>query len=128
MGKPSLLIVAALILIAPIGDGWRIMPSDTQNIRQYAQAQVNQKNWVCLDELWERESSWRTRKDPHRAVNRSSGAYGIPQALPASKMASAGPDWRFNAQTQVRWGLDYIDKRYGSACKALEHHNKKGWY
>jgi soluble lytic murein transglycosylase-like protein len=100
-----------------------------QNIRHYAESQVSATDWICLDELWDRESSWRTKKDPHRAVNRSSGAYGIPQALPASKMATAGKDFRFNPKTQVKWGLNYINQRYGgSACKALEHHNRKGWY
>ena len=122
------MIVEALLVIAPIADGWRITPIKEENIRYYAESQVSVANWICLDELWDRESSWRTKKNPHRAVNRSSGAYGIPQALPASKMASAGKDYRFNPKTQVNWGLNYINERYGSACKALDHHNKKGWY
>jgi hypothetical protein len=122
------LIVEALLVMAPIADGWRLTTLKEENIRYYAEVQVSPANWICLDELWERESSWRTRKSPHLAVNRSSGAYGIPQALPASKMASAGRDWKFNPKTQVKWGLNYINERYGSACKALEHHDKKGWY
>ena len=69
--------------------------------------------WRCLDVLWERESNWR-----HLAANPSSGAYGIPQALPGSKMASFGADWKTNPATQIAWGLNYIDDRYGSPCEA----------
>jgi hypothetical protein len=77
----------------------------------------------CLSELWERESGWNAS-----AENPSSGAYGIPQALPASKMASAGPDWRTDAATQIRWGLSYIQDRYGSPCGAWSHEESAGWY
>jgi hypothetical protein len=96
--------------------------------RSYAQFQLKPDEWICLDELWERESGWRTHRTPHLRANRSSGAYGIPQSLPASKMATAGYDYRWNPITQVKWGLSYIKERYGSACKALEHHDKKNWY
>lgn len=122
------MIIESFLVIAPIGDGWRLMPTEQENVRYYAEAQVSPAEWICLDELWQRESSWQTRKSPHLAVNRTSGAYGIPQALPANKMASAGKDWRYNPKTQIKWGLNYINKRYGSACKALEHHNRRGWY
>ncbi|MEE6281362.1 G5 domain-containing protein [Georgenia sunbinii] len=77
----------------------------------------------CLDQLWERESNWRTT-----AENPSSGAYGIPQSLPGSKMASAGSDWRTNPATQITWGLDYIAGRYGTPCGALSHSHARGWY
>jgi hypothetical protein len=70
----------------------------------------------CLEELWQRESGWK-----HTAANPSSGAFGIPQALPASKMASAGADWRTNPVTQIMWGLDYISGRYGSPCGAWSY-------
>jgi hypothetical protein len=56
------------------------------------------------------------------------GAYGIPQALPGSKMASAGPDWQTNATTQITWGLEYIDGRYGNPCGAWAHSQATGWY
>jgi hypothetical protein len=69
--------------------------------------------WACLDNLWKRESGWR-----HTAQNGSSGAYGIPQAYPGTKMASAGDDWRTNPATQIKWGLGYVDNRYGTPCKA----------
>lgn len=79
--------------------------------------------WPCLDELWSRESGWN-----HLAENPSSGAYGIPQALPGSKMATAGGDWASNPATQIKWGLGYIAGRYGSPCEALWFHDANGWY
>ena len=77
----------------------------------------------CLIELWRRESQW----NPH-AHNSSSGAHGIPQSLPASKMASHGADYWDNPYTQIRWGLDYISGRYGAPRYALGHSNSHGWY
>jgi hypothetical protein len=77
----------------------------------------------CLVQLWERESHWNTH-----AHNSGSGAHGIPQAMPGSKMASAGPDWYNNAETQVKWGANYISGRYGNPCGALGHSNSTGWY
>jgi len=77
----------------------------------------------CLIKLWTKESSWRAD-----AYNRSSGAYGIPQALPGSKMASAGGDWMTNADTQINWGLSYISGRYGSPCAAWSFHLGHNWY
>lgn len=79
--------------------------------------------YSCLVKLWERESNWRLN-----ALNKSSGAYGIPQSLPGSKMASEGPDWQTNHETQIRWGVKYIKGRYGSPCGALAHSDKIGWY
>jgi len=79
--------------------------------------------YSCLYPLWERESGWRVT-----AENPSSGAYGIPQALPGSKMASAGPGWRTDAATQIRWGLGYIRGSYGSPCAAWAHEKAHGWY
>lgn len=79
--------------------------------------------YICLDNLWTRESGWNSS-----AQNRSSGAYGIPQALPGSKMASAGSDWRTNPSTQITWGLDYIAGRYGTPCGAWSSFQSKGWY
>ena len=76
----------------------------------------------CLDSLFTRESGWRTT-----AYN-PSGAYGIPQALPGSKMATAGADWRYNPETQIRWGLGYIAARYGTPCGAWGHSQSHGWY
>jgi hypothetical protein len=77
----------------------------------------------CLDKLWTRESGWNTRSS-----NSSTGAYGIPQALPGSKMASVADDWRTNPATQIKWGLNYIKGRYGSPCDAWQHFLSSGWY
>jgi hypothetical protein len=77
----------------------------------------------CLDSLYSRESGWRVDAD-----NPSSSAYGIPQALPGSKMSSAGADWATNPVTQIRWGLGYIEDRYGSPCGAWAHSQSNGWY
>jgi hypothetical protein len=97
-------------------------------VRSYVQEQFAPRQWACIDELWQRESSWATTRLPWLAENKSSGAYGIVQALPASKMRSHGDDYRTNPITQVRWGMDYIEKRYGSPCDALAFHDIKGWY
>jgi hypothetical protein len=79
--------------------------------------------WSCLDSLWSKESGWNVH-----AYNRSSGAYGIPQALPGGKMASAGSDWRDNPATQIRWGLNYIRSSYGTPCGAWRHSQAHNWY
>ena len=79
--------------------------------------------WQYLDALWQRESGWN-----HLAKNASSGAYGIPQSLPGSKMADVAPDWRTNPETQITWGLAYIAARYGNPRGAWEHSQRVGWY
>jgi hypothetical protein len=89
---------------------------------------ITQRSWPvtqfrCLDSLWTRESNWN-----HRAQNPSSGAYGIPQALPGAKMVGVGHDWRVNPATQIRWGLKYIKGRYGSPCGAWGHFQSHNWY
>jgi hypothetical protein len=76
-----------------------------------------------LNRLWTRESGWNIH-----ASNPYSGAYGIPQAVPGSKMASAGSHWRSSARTQIRWGLRYIRDRYGSPRQAWSHEISAGWY
>lgn len=77
----------------------------------------------CLVALWNHESGWN-----FRAANPYSGAYGIPQSLPGSKMASHGRDWATNSQTQIKWGVSYIKGRYGSPCGAYNSFRIKGWY
>ena len=96
--------------------------------QQIAQAMLASFGWSssqfsCLDPLWAHESGWSVT-----AYNAGSGAYGIPQALPGSRMASAGPDWQTNAATQIRWGLEYIKGTYGSPCAAWDHEQATGWY
>ncbi len=95
---------------------------------QIAAAMLSQFGWSsgqmsCLQPLWQRESGWNVS-----AYNAGSGAYGIPQALPGAKMASAGPDWQTDAATQIRWGLGYIQQIYGSPCAAWSHEEADGWY
>lgn len=98
-------------------------------VKQYAYYQVvDTYNWdasefTCLDNLWEKESNWR-----YTAENPSSGAYGIPQSLPGNKMAAAGSDWRTNPETQIDWGLDYIEGRYTTPCAAWAHSQRRNWY
>jgi hypothetical protein len=77
----------------------------------------------CLNSLWSRESGWN-----YQSYNAGSGATGIPQALPGSKMASAGSDWATNAATQISWGLSYIAGSYGTPCGAWSHSQSSGWY
>lgn len=98
-----------------------------QDPKAAARQQLEKRGWAdqfsCLDSLWSGESNW----DP-KAENPTSGAYGIPQSLPATKMASAGSDWRTNPVTQIRWGLDYIESTYGSPCAAESFKQGNGWY
>ena len=96
--------------------------------QQIAAAMLGSFGWSsgefgCLQSLWNAESGWNPS-----ASNPISGAYGIPQALPGSKMASAGPDWQTNPATQIKWGLGYIKQIYGSPCAAWSHEQSTGWY
>lgn len=109
-----------------------IPPAGTPNpgsSQEYAKTVLPSYGWSeetefsCLAALWERESNWN-----EYAHNTSSGAYGIPQSLPGSKMASAGADWQTNPHTQINWGLGYIQSRYGSPCAAWAHSEAVGWY
>lgn len=106
---------------APSGD-------DPAAAQAYAAGQLSSFGWgadqmSCLTQLWQRESEWLTS-----AENASSGAYGIAQSLPASKMEATGSDWSTNYETQIRWGMGYIQQRYGSPCGAWGHSNSVGWY
>ena len=108
-----------------------IIASSTQTaaeLQNYAHSLVLSYGWteddfLALVNLWNRESGWRVN-----AGNASSGAYGIPQALPGSKMASEGADWATNGETQIRWGLKYIAGRYGSPSNAWNNFLSNGWY
>jgi hypothetical protein len=103
-----------------------IVPEDPREIAQ--QMMAEEYGWgagefSCLDQLWISESNWEVD-----ATNPTSGAYGIPQSLPAEKMASAGSDWRTNPATQIEWGLNYIDLSYGTPCSAWEFKQANDWY
>ncbi|WP_236240877.1 MULTISPECIES: transglycosylase SLT domain-containing protein [unclassified Streptomyces] len=95
-------------------------PTDAQAI---AKKMVPAGQYTCFSKIIERESGW-----DHTATNASSGAYGLVQALPASKMASAGSDWKTNPATQIEWGLDYMNDRYGSPCGAWKFWQANHWY
>lgn len=125
---------------APGGDGGYIPPevllpnipgggvNDPAGAQAYASATLGVFGWGqdqmgCLLQLWTQESSWLTN-----ATNPSSGAYGIAQSLPPSKMDTAGADWLTNYRTQINWGLNYIKDRYGSPCGAWGHEVANNWY
>lgn len=111
------------VAVAQAGDG-----TSASSAQAIAKAMMASHGWgdgefSCLVNLWNRESNWN-----FQAENPSSGAYGIPQSLPGSKMASVGSDWRTNPTTQIKWGLGYIAGRYGTPCSAWAHSNATGWY
>lgn len=109
--------------------GSRRRTSAVQRNRRIARRMLDRQRWSssrqfrCLDRLWTSESHWN-----HRAAEPTTGAYGIPQAHPGAKMASAGRDWRSNPRTQIRWGLRYVRGRHGGACAAWDHFRSLGWY
>ncbi|WP_455770956.1 aggregation-promoting factor C-terminal-like domain-containing protein [Streptomyces erythrochromogenes] len=92
-------------------------------VKAIAQQMVPAGQFQCFSKIINQESTWN-----YLAVNKSSGAYGLVQALPGSKMASAGADWRTNPATQIKWGLNYMEDRYGSPCAAWTFHQANGWY
>jgi hypothetical protein len=112
-------IASRQIEIARVPDGARAVA------REIAQSKYGWGSFqfACLNKLWTKESNWR-----YKARNKSSGAHGIPQALPATKMESVGTDWRTNPVTQISWGLRYIEVRYETPCKAYKKFQRSRWY
>ncbi|MEV7080858.1 transglycosylase SLT domain-containing protein [Streptomyces sp. NPDC093516] len=92
-------------------------------IQAMAAQMVPGGQFQCFSNIVNHESSWN-----YRAVNPSSGAYGLFQALPGSKMSSSGSDWQTNPATQIKWGLNYMNNSYGSACKAWDFWQANHWY
>jgi 2-keto-4-pentenoate hydratase/2-oxohepta-3-ene-1,7-dioic acid hydratase in catechol pathway len=92
-------------------------------IQAMAKAVVASDQWTCFSNIVNHESTWN-----YKAVNPSSGAYGLFQALPGSKMSSAGSDWQTNPATQIKWGLNYMESRYGSPCEAWSFWQANHWY
>ncbi|MER7717815.1 transglycosylase SLT domain-containing protein [Streptomyces flaveolus] len=92
-------------------------------IQAMARQMVPSGQWQCFSNIVDHESSWN-----YQAVNASSGAYGLFQALPGSKMSSVGSDWQTNPATQIKWGLNYMDSRYGSPCEAWDFWQNNHWY
>ena len=102
--------------------------TDPDSAKAIARSMMASHGWgdsefSCLESLWTRESSWN-----YQAENASSGAYGIPQALPGTKMSEVADDWATNPTTQITWGLNYISGRYGTPCSAWAHSESVGWY
>ena len=113
---------------APVAPRYAASGTSAGEAQATAHAMLGSWGWGedqfgCLVSLWNKESGWN-----YQAYNRSSGAYGIPQALPGSKMGSAGADWQTNPATQIAWGFGYISGRYGSPCGAWSHSESYGWY
>ena len=111
-----------------VPEGLPIWDGEKGEYQKYALSLLADYGWddselIPLIYLWDRESRWNPA-----AHNRSSGAHGIPQSLPASKMASEGDDYYYNPETQIRWGLGYIAGRYGSPSNAWAHSESYGWY
>jgi hypothetical protein len=108
-----------------VGAAPQLMPEDPREIAMYLLPEFgwDESQFGCLDDLWVGESDWDVS-----AENPTSGAYGIPQALPAEKMASAGPDWETNPATQISWGLGYIQDVYGDPCAANDFKTANNWY
>jgi hypothetical protein len=102
---------------------------EPQGAKQVAKALIAEKyqwgeeQYSCLNKLWTKESHWN-----YKARNKVSGAHGIAQALPATKMEIVGTDWRTNPVTQISWGLKYINERYDSPCKAWSKFKRSRWY
>ena len=133
------MVLAESITVAPVNQVIRVGTADVLNVpsgppvepgtaRAIGLEMVLARGWdegqfACLDALWTRESGWRV--DAH---NKSSGAYGIPQALPGSKMATVAADWQTNPRTQIEWGLGYIAGRYGTPCDAWAFFQARNWY
>jgi nitrate reductase NapE component len=114
------------VYVGPVAPAAGIPDPDTA--QGIALAMVTARGWGleefdCLVALWNRESHWNVY-----AHNASSGAYGIPQALPGNKMATAGADWATNPTTQIKWGLGYIAARYDTPCGAWAHSEEHNWY
>ncbi|MER5754968.1 transglycosylase SLT domain-containing protein [Streptomyces sp. NPDC002088] len=95
----------------------------TAQIQAMARQMVPSAQFQCFSNIVDHESSWN-----YHAVNASSGAYGLFQALPASKYSSAGSDWQTNPATQIKWGLSYMNGRYGSPCEAWSFWQANSWY
>jgi hypothetical protein len=113
LGRPAAVLASAPVQPSPQQIARKMLRSFGWSWRQFRYL-----NW-----LWDAESSWNAA-----AVNPSTGAYGIPQAVPGSKMSSAGPDWQTDTTTQIRWGLTYISETYGSPRSAWDHEVADGWY
>jgi hypothetical protein len=100
----------------------RPLPDTVAGARQYVKNAIGLAGYNCVNYIWTRESKWNPR------AGTPSGAYGIPQAFPGTKMAAFGPKWQTSPITQVKWGIWYVKSHYGSACGAYTFWKAHGWY
>ena len=123
--KLTIAAVAGTLTVATAAPAAAAASGSPQSIAKSMLASFgwSSSQFSCLEPLWAHESGWNTT-----ATNPSTGAYGIPQAVPGSKMASAGPNWKSDAATQIKWGLTYIKDTYKSPCGAWSHEQADGWY
>ncbi|MFI9598534.1 transglycosylase SLT domain-containing protein [Streptomyces sp. NPDC052043] len=127
---PKKALTTAAVAAATAGLALASAPADAAPLHAGGNAKAIARKMIpdavqfhAFSKIVERESGW----NPH-ATNASSGAYGLVQALPASKMSSAGADWRTNPRTQIKWGLHYMKSRYGSPAAAWKFWRAHGWY
>jgi hypothetical protein len=130
IASPKKSLTSAAVAAATAGLVLASAPAHAATATAPAQAQAiahkmipDAAQFKAFSSIVERESGWNVS-----ATNSSSGAYGLVQALPGSKMASAGSDWKTNAATQIKWGLDYMKSRYGSPAAAWKFWQANGWY
>jgi hypothetical protein len=128
VATPKKALAGAALAAATCGTLIGAAPSQAATPASSAQATAKKMigdsaEYQCFSKIVDHESGWNVN-----ATNASSGAYGLVQALPGSKMASAGSDWKTNPATQIEWGLDYMKDRYGGACDAWSFWQANGWY
>ncbi|MFK4148162.1 transglycosylase SLT domain-containing protein [Streptomyces sp. NPDC004065] len=130
IAAPKKALTTAAVAVAAAGVALSPAPAHAAGTNSATEAKAiahkmipDSAQFDAFSHIVERESGWNVN-----ATNPSSGAYGLVQALPGSKMASAGADWRTNAETQIKWGLDYMKSRYGSPVGAWKFWQANGWY
>lgn len=128
IATPKKALAGAAVAAATAGTILVAAPAQAASEAPQAQATAkkmigNSAQYSCFSKIVNHESHWNIK-----ATNSSSGAYGLVQALPGTKMASAGSDWKTNAKTQIKWGLDYMKDRYGSPCGAWSFWQAHNWY
>ncbi|MER5433370.1 transglycosylase SLT domain-containing protein [Streptomyces sp. NPDC002588] len=130
IASPKKALTVAAVAAATAGMALSAAPAHAASAPSAAQAQAiahkmipDAAQYAAFSNIVKHESNWDVD-----ATNASSGAYGLVQALPGAKMASAGSDWKTNAKTQIKWGLDYMNSRYGSPVGAWNFWQANGWY
>ncbi|WP_329409352.1 transglycosylase SLT domain-containing protein [Streptomyces sp. NBC_00704] len=130
IASPKKALTGIAVAAAAAGMALSAAPAHAATTSSASQAQAiahkmipNAAQYKAFSNIVKHESGWNVS-----ATNSSSGAYGLVQALPGSKMASAGSDWKSNAKTQIKWGLDYMNSRYGSPVAAWNFWQANGWY